>query len=581
MTGFVRVAAATPKIRVADCAYNAEQIIALIKKAESEAVRLICMPELCVTGATCGDLFSQMTLLENAKNALFEIVEKTKDCRVLSVVGLPIEFRGKFYNAAAVFCGGKILGFVPKKSFCENDIIYLNDERIPFGSNIVFQCSELKNFILGETVVVNPSALCETVGSGEKRRSLIAVESAQNVCAIVSVNAGYGESTTDAVYSGHNLICENGAVLMESPPFGDGWAVSEIDLHALVHARRNIVFEKNFVIPFSLNMQCENLTRNISPSPFMPCDCEEILNIQAHGLAKRLEHTGANAVLGISGGLDSTLALLVTIRAYEILSREKSEIIAVTMPCFGTTERTKSNAHKLCETSGIGCREIYIAETVKQHLRDIKHDESLRDITYENAQARIRTLVLMDLANKENGIVIGSGNLSELSLGFATYNGDHMSMYGVNAGVPKTIVRYIVEQSAKNSANESLKIVLCDILATPVSPELLPPKDGEIVQQTEDIVGPYELHDFFIYHFLCHGRDASQIFQLACVAFEGKYSSDEIQNTLKLFYRRFFSQQFKRSCMPDSPQVFSISLSPRNGWQMPSDAENIEKGFSK
>lgn len=648
LDGFVRVAAATPKIRVADCAYNAEQIISLIKRVDTENIRLVCMPELCITGYTCGDLFLQGELLESAKNALFKIVAECAKFNVLAAVGLPLEHNGKLFNVAAVFCRGKILGFVPKTHIpnygefyelryftaaCaagDTDNMYprqlirleagygfRSDEKtsspnstgrkiqpvefIPFGTKLIFECEEMPELKLaveicedawapnppstnhataGATIIFNLSASTETAGKAAYRRLLASGHSARLLCGYVYSNAGYGESTTDVVFSAHNLICENGTVFAESPPFGEGWAVSEIDLTSISHDRRrmNIFAAKNgyVTVPFSLNTHCGSLTRKVSPTPFIPENniavrCEEILNIQSHGLLKRLDHIGAKAVLGISGGLDSTLALLVTARAYGIMSLAKAEIIAITMPCFGTTERTKNNAHKLCEAMGIPCREIDITETVRQHLRDINHPENHHDITYENAQARIRTLVLMDVANQNGGIVIGTGGLSELALGWTTYNGDHMNMYGVNAGVPKTLVRHLVNHAAE-TGGEMLKAVLEDILRTPVSPELLPPKDGEIIQQTESILGKYELHDFFIYHTLRWGRKPSQILALAQIAFSGKYTNDEIQSRLKLFYSRFFSQQFKRSCLPDAPKVGTVSLSPRGDWRMPSDA---------
>jgi len=624
--GYVKVAAATPSIKVADCAYNAEQIIALIKKAEAENIRLLCMPELCITGSTCGDLFSHKILLESAKAALLKVVAESAECRVLSVVGLPMEFLGKVFNVAAVFCRGNILGFVPKENipsrddvsefrhftpaFSGNYVFHLNGQELSFGTDIIFECKDYCDFMLsvevgedtwvqrppsvthtsaGATIIANISASGETVGKAAHRRMVMTGQSERLLCAYVYANAGYGESTTDKVFSAHNIICENGKILAESPPFGDGFAVSEIDLHALNHDRRrahdfyvNQKFKHSIEV-FSFGdknvIHCESLTRKISPYPFVPEDeneratrCTEIITIQAHALAKRLEHTGAQAVLGVSGGLDSTLALLVSARAYEKLGADKSKIVAVTMPCFGTTERTKGNAYKLCEALGIPCREIDITEMVRQHLRDINHPEDNHDITYENTQARVRTLVLMNLANQNNGLVIGSGGLSELALGWATYNGDHMSMYGVNAGVPKTLVRHIVQNIAVSCENQKLKSVLEDILATPVSPELLPPENGEISQHTEDIVGPYELHDFFIYHTLRKGREPSQILELANVAFNKKYPPEEIKKWLKIFISRFFSQQFKRNCLPESPKIGSVSLSPRGDWRMPSDA---------
>ncbi|MCL1884490.1 MAG: NAD(+) synthase [Defluviitaleaceae bacterium] len=582
--GFIRVAAATPEIRVANCDFNAKQIITLIERANSENIRLVCMPELCITGSTCGDLFRQKALLESAQSALGDVLDKTAQSRVITIVGLPLSDNGNIYSAAVVFQAGRILGIVPKEVPYGNTIIF-NGEEIPFAKNLIFQCKELPEFkfsiVFGENfptistpIIANLSASNEIVGSAERRHSFVTSQSKQLVCGYIYANAGRGESTTDTVFSGHNIICENSAILAESLPFADGFAVSEIDLHALTHDRRG-GFDATPPIIFSTEIANDYpLYRKISPTPFS-ADCEEIQTIQAHGLAKRLKHIGAKAVLGISGGLDSTLALLATVRAYDILNMPKHEIIAVTMPCFGTTNRTKSNAHKLCEALGIPCREIDITASVEQHLRDIDHPENIYDTTFENAQARIRTLVLMDIANQSNGIVIGSGSLSELALGWATYNGDHMSMYGVNSGIPKTLVREIVRHAEKTANSPTLKSVLNDILSTPISPELLPPKNDEIVQQTEKSIGPYELHDFFIYHSLRWGRTPAQIFELACIAFseEKKYTPDIIKKWQNVFYQRFFSQQFKRSCLPDGPQIFPISLSPRSGFRMPSDTE--------
>ncbi|MCL2224036.1 MAG: NAD(+) synthase [Defluviitaleaceae bacterium] len=630
--GYIRVAAVTPKIRVADCEYNAGQIIEAIKKAADENVRLVCMPELCVTGYTCGDLFLQSTLLEIAKSALQKIVAETAECDVIAVVGLPMAHCGKLFNVAAVFCGGKVLGFVPKTfipnygefyelryftpAFKENHAIRFDDKNITFGRDIIFKCKDLPEFKLAveicedlwvanppstshglanATIIANLSAGSELAGKAAERRVLIGAQSSRLLCGYVYAHAGQGESTTDMVFAAHNLIYERGKILAESPPFGDGWAVSEIDLNAIAYDRRRMnTFVSNAGEAengehykyklFSLNgkTHAENLTRHITPTPFIPenadeipARCEEILNIQAAGLAKRLEHIGAKAVLGVSGGLDSTLALLVSARAYEKIGLPKNEIIAVTMPCFGTTERTKSNAHKLCDALEIPIREIDITESVRLHLRDIGHPENQHDITYENAQARIRTLVLMNLANQTNAIVIGTGNLSELALGWATFNGDHMSMYGVNGGIPKTLVRHIVNHFAQTTQNSALKSVLSDILATPVSPELLPPTGGEISQQTEEILGSYQLHDFFLYHTIRHARTPSQVLALAQLAFSKTHPPDEIKKRLQQFYSRFTSQQFKRNCLPDSPKIGSISLSPRGDWRMPSDSANF------
>lgn len=540
----IRVAAATPKIRVADCAFNAARIIEIIKRADEENVRLVCMPALCLTGSTCGDLFLQKALLDGAMDALCEIGLKTVGCGVIAVVGMPTLRRGEVFSAAAVLCDGQLLGVVTESAAFERGGIKFGVEigSADCGADDVH-------------VVLNPCAEPEIVGAAARRRAKIAARSAKPSRVYVSANAGYGESTTDTVFSGHNLICRSGEIVAESLPFGDGWAKAKIDFRTAVRKRR------------------ETPEATQSDEPFFVENPDEILQIQAHALAKRLEHTGTRAVLGISGGLDSTLALLVALRAYEILGRDKREILAVTLPCFGTSQRTKTNAHGLCDSLGVPLRGIDITEIVSTHLRDISHEA--RDATYENAQARMRTLVLMSLANQHGGIVVGTGNLSEIALGWATFNGDHMSMYNVNSGVPKTVVRKIVRHICDNSheSNHFLAIALGDILSTPVSPELLPPESGEISQHTEEIIGPYELHDFFIWNTLRHGRTPAQIFALAKDAFAGKFSPDEIQKWQKLFYSRFFSQQFKRNCAPDGPKIFPVSLSPR-GYNMPSDAES-------
>ena len=603
---YIRVAAATPKIEVANCDYNADRIIELMKRAQAERVHLLCLPELCITGATCGDLFLQPTLIKSAKEALFKIVEASEamDTDMVTVVGLPLEHEGRLYNAAAVILRGYILGYVPKtnvsKPFLELPEYIVHDDGIPYATNVLFNCIEAKNFkfaieigtdllmpippstrhvMKGANIIVNIAATSEFVGKQDFRRNIVTAHSARLGCGYIYANAGYGESTTDAVFAGHSIIAENGVVLQESPPFGDGWIVTEIDLAALAHARKMglppVKMEAYSYLPFSAPFmqaaRCKTLTRKIDPLPFAK-GAEEALAIQAAGLAKRIAHTNSTAVIGISGGLDSCLALLVTVRAYQLLGRPISEIVAVTLPCFGTTSHTKNNAHRLCEALGVHCREIDITASVSQHLKDINHPLDKHDIVFENAQARMRTYVLMDLANQANGLVIGTGSLSELALGWATYNGDHMSMYAVNAGVPKTLVRHMVEHIADTGDDVDLKKVLNSILATKVSPELLPAQNGEISQITEDLVGPYVLHDFFIYHTLRFCRRPRAIFYLAQLAFDGKYSAKEILHWQKIFYRRFFSQQFKRSCLPDGPQVVEVSLSPRSGFQIPSDA---------
>ena len=622
--GYIRVAAATPSIKIADCTYNAAQILELIKKADQEHVKLLCLPELCITGCTCGDLFLQDTLLDAAKEALRFIIKESAAYNVLVVAGLPYAHGQSLYNVAAVFCRGQILGFVPKihipsyGDYCESryftpasyNMVQLpfDGQEVPLDTHLLFQCEGLPDFTLtvkigenlwlphsssvfhpkaGAAVVANLSANSESAGRPAYRRSFISGQSARLICGYIYANAGYGESTTDMVFSGHNIICENGTILHESPPFGEGWAVSEIDLSALFHDKRRMSefltvgerYDERYIpIQFSLDTCCTSLSRFIDPSPFVPEDkpereirCEEVLNIQAAGLAKRLDHTNLSVVLGVSGGLDSSLALLAAVKAYKMIGRPTSDILAVTMPCFGTTERTRLNAHSLCTALNVTCREIDITESVKKHLREINHPMDKEDIVFENAQARMRTMVLMNLANQENGLVVGTGGMSELAQGWATYNGDHMSMYGVNASVPKTLARHIVKYIADTWNNPDLTTVLTDILDTPISPELLSPKEGVINQHTEDFLGPYELHDFFLYHIVRRGRRPKAIFNLACAAFNGKYSPQEILKWMSKFYQRFFSQQYKRSCLPDGPKVGSVTLSPREGWKMPSD----------
>ena len=583
---YIRVAAGTPNIKVADTAYNVKEILNLMKRAEEEEVNLLVLPELCITGYTCGDLFLQDTLLNAAEEALQLLVAESKNTIV--VVGLPMRKNGKLYNMAAVFQKGSLMGFVPKSNipnygefnelryftpgqdevktlFCCDDFSFA----VEIGEDLwVPSPPSVSHGVAGAVVIANLSANCEIAGMAAKRRALVSEHSARTICGYVYANAGQGESTTDLVFSGHNLICENGEVLNESEPFGEGWALSEIDISALNYKRRRKNTFQGIDVGytlkyFSMEASCRNLTRTIDPSPFIPKDkiekaakCEEILNIQAAGLKKRMEFAGSQtAVIAVSGGLDSTLALLVAERAAK-------EVVAITMPGFGTTERTRSNAHALCEALGIQCKEIDIKKSVSQHLKDINH-ESTTDIVYENAQARMRTYILMDVANQVNGIAVGPGNLSELALGWTTYSGDHMSMYAINSGIPKTLVRCVVEHLAEKGS-PALSEILQDILATPISPELLPN------QITEDSVGPYVLHDFFMYQMLEHGKGPTEIFQLACLAFDRE--ADEILAWLKVFISRFFNQQFKRSCLPDGPKVGSISLSPRGDWKMPSDA---------
>ncbi|MDR3255281.1 MAG: NAD(+) synthase [Synergistaceae bacterium] len=626
--GYVRAAAATPSIRVADCQYNTERIVALMERANEEGVKLLCLPELTLTGYTCGDLFLQETLLRSASEALSSLVERSAGLPLIVIAGLPIIQGAKLFNVAAVFCDGGLLGFVPKTNIPNYNEFYelrhfspapeetrtvrFGGRDVPIGTRLIFQCDEEPAFRLaaeicedlwvpappssfhamaGATVIVNPSASDEVIGKAEYRGTLAEAQSGRLICGYLYADAGHGESSTDMVFSGHNLICENGEVLAESPPFGDGWTSAEIDLRALEFDRRRMntfSFDaKGYAtIPFSLNAGKGNtrhiyplsLNRRVDPHPFVPGDereknarCELILDMQVAGLRKRVEHSSAkSAVIGISGGLDSCLALLVTARAFARIDRPMTDILAVTMPCFGTTARTKSNALRLCEAIGVDCREIDISNSVNLHLSDIDQPPESHDVVYENAQARVRTLVLMDLANKSGGIVVGTGDLSELALGWSTYNGDHMSMYGVNSGVPKTLVRHIVQYVA--DVTPTLFDVLTDILATPVSPELLPPSGDDISQRTENIVGPYELHDFFLYHVVRWGRPPARTFALAKIAFRESYSPEVILSWLRIFYHRFFAQQFKRSCLPDGPKIGSVSLSPRSDWRMPSDA---------
>ena len=623
--GFVKVAAATPDIRVADVEYNTENICRAIGEACERKAKIIVFPELCITGYTCGDLFTQDVLLEAARRALQHIAKYTEDKDILAFVGMPLAVRGKLYNTAAALNRGKILGFTTK-TFLPNyaefyemrqftpgpdqaGYILFEGEQVLFGPQILFEASGMEDLIVsaeicedvwspvppsiqaaieGATVIVNCSASNETIGKDTYRRELIAGQSARLIAGYVYANAGEGESTTDVVFGGHNIIAENGAVLKEAARYKNEIIYSEFDLKRIVSERRkNTTFQADpdgtlMRVPFTVEMEKEDveLTRVFPKTPFVPSDesaraerCEEILTIQAMGLKKRLAHTNSKtAVVGISGGLDSTLALLVTARAFDMLGRDKKDIIAVTMPCFGTTDRTYQNACEMSKKTGATLREVPIAEAVNVHFRDIGQDPEEHDVTYENSQARERTQVLMDIANRTGGMVIGTGDMSELALGWATYNGDHMSMYGVNASVPKTLVRHLVKYAADETKDQELKSVLYDVLDTPVSPELLPPKDGDIAQKTEDLVGPYELHDFFLYYMLRFGYEPAKIFRLAKRAFEGDYDGEVILKWLKTFCRRFFSQQFKRSCLPDGPKVGTVALSPRGDWRMPSDA---------
>ena len=621
--GFVKVAAVTTDIKVADVAYNTEQILKKLDEAVDEKAKVIVFPELCITGYTCSDLFLQDVLLKDARKALVQIADATKGKDALVFVGTPLTVDGELYNVAAALNQGKILGFTTK-TFLPNygefyemrqfrggpkHARYINFEgrQIPFGPQLLFVSDEMEQLVVsaeicedvwspippsiqaareGATVIVNCSASDETIGKASYRESLIEGQSARLICGYIYANAGEGESTTDLVFGGHNIIAENGATLAESKRFVNESIYTEMDLNRILSERRkNTTFmtdeERNLLrIPFHVEVEETTLTRTFPSRPFVPSvmkerakRCEEILTIQATGLKKRLAHAWAkSAVVGISGGLDSTLALLVTAKAFDSLGLDRKGIIAVTMPCFGTTDRTYQNACKMSLKLGATLREVPIADAVMQHFHDIGHDPEDHSVTYENSQARERTQVLMDVANQTGGIVIGTGDMSELALGWATYNGDHMSMYGVNASVPKTLVRHLVHYYADTCEDEELKTVLYDVLDTPVSPELLPPKDGKIAQKTEDLVGPYELHDFFLYYFLRFGYEPAKIYRVAQSAFMGEYDDDTIYKWLKTFCKRFFAQQFKRSCLPDGPKVGTVALSPRGDWRMPSDA---------
>ena len=621
--GYLKVAAITPNVRVADVEFNCNEICKCIEEAAGKKVKLMVFPELCITGYTCQDLFFQDRLLEATKEALLKIAKHSQGVDALIFVGLPLSVDAKLYNVAAALCNGEILGIVPKtflpnyNEFYEarhfysgrelDTVINIGGRAVQISRNILFECNEMPSFrvaselcedlwvpdppstahcLAGATVIANLSASNEIIGKSRYRRNLVSSQSARLVCAYLYASAGPGESTQDVVYSGHNIIAENGNVLCESGRFSENMIVSEIDLEYLESERRHMTtYEADSSVKynhvgFSLNKEHAELTRHIDPNPFVPAlgqerdmRCNEILTIQAMGLRKRLDHIGCKtAVIGISGGLDSTLAFLVIAKAFDYLNLDRNGIIAVTMPGFGTTDRTYENAVRLIKEIGASFMEVNISKAVKQHFADICHDENAHDVTYENSQARERTKILMDIANKENGIVIGTGDLSELALGWATYNGDHMSMYAVNSSVPKTLVRYLVQYYADTTDDRKLRETLYDILDTPVSPELLPPDGGEITQKTEDLVGPYELHDFFLYHMLRLSQSPGKIYRLAKIAFTGEYSDDVILKWEKTFYRRFFAQQFKRSCLPDGPKVGSVAVSPRGDLRMPSDA---------
>lgn len=624
--GFVKVAAVTPKIKVADPQYNAEQIKERLAEAYDKGAKVIVFPELCLTGYTCCDLFLQELLPEEALQQLIGLAGFTRGHDALVFVGLPFEKDGKLYNVAAALQDGMILGMVPKRYIPvyaefyegryfvagEEDVttVLIGEEEIPFGCNILFETDAVKGLsvaceicedfwvpnppatahaLAGATVIVNLSASNETVGKDVYREMLVKSSSARLLAAYVYASAGEGESTQDLVFGGHNIIAENGVVLSQAKRFSCESVYADVDIHRLRAERRRMstfgqkADREYAVVAFSLEQEETALERTFNCMPFVPSDkterekrCEEILSIQSYGLKKRLEHTGVKkAVVGVSGGLDSTLALLVTVRAFDMLNLSRENIVAVTMPCFGTTDRTYENACSMARALGADLREINIKRAVTVHFEDIGQDLDTHDVTYENGQARERTQVLMDIANKENGLVIGTGDMSELALGFATYNGDHMSMYGVNAGVPKTLVRHLVRFYADTCDDRALKDILLDVLDTPVSPELLPPVDGVIAQRTEELVGPYELHDFFLYYMLRCGFEPAKVYRVARLSFKGQYEDEVILKWLKMFYRRFFSQQFKRSCLPDGPKVGSVAVSPRGDLRMPSDASAV------
>ena len=618
--GFIKVAAATPEIHVADCAFNADNILALCREANEKGVQAVCFPELCLTGYTCSDLFLHNILLDGAKQQLLRIAEETAEMDMLIVVGLPVRVGGTLYNCAAFLHKGTILGMIPKRNipnytefyelrhFTEADddteeYLEWNGQEFCIDPNQIFCCADMPDFAVsaeicedlwvpnppssdlacaGATIVFNLSASDEIIGKAAYRRNLVCMQSGRGLCGYIYCDAGQGESSTDLVFAAHNIIAENGTLLAQSPRFATGLTISEIDVARLTYERRRQnTFREGYVsrVWFDMELRETGLTRPIAQTPFVPSDkgdlaarCEEILTLQATGLATRVRHAHAKtAVVGLSGGLDSALALVVTVHAFDLLGRDRKDIIAVTMPCFGTTSRTKNNALTLAAAYGTTCKTIEIGASVTQHFIDIGHDMEDHSVTFENGQARERTQVLMDLANKTGGMVIGTGDLSELALGWATYNGDHMSMYGVNSSIPKTLVRYLTAYEADRAGGETGR-VLRDVLATPVSPELLPPKDGEISQKTEELVGPYELHDFFLYYLLRFGMEPKKIFRMAKQAFAGVYDDATIKKWLTTFVRRFFIQQFKRSCLPDGPKVGTVTLSPRGDWRMPSDA---------
>ncbi len=621
--GFIKVAAATPKVKVADTDFNTEAIFRIMKAEYKKETKICVFPELCITAYTCSDLFFQKTLLDNAKLCLYRLVKASKGHDMLTIVGLPLEHNGKLYNAAACFQDGKLLGIVPKSyipnynefyekrhfAVAPTELSYVDffGHEVPFGTKLLFKCANVESLTLaieicedvwaakspsiehamaGATVIANLSASDEVIGKSDYRRQMVNVQSGKLMCAYIYTSAGEGESSQDLIFSGHNIIAENGNILSESERFTAETIHTDIDVEKIAEERRrNTAYacvdnDEYETVYFMLEESKTKLDRYVDPMPFVPSNdtardgrCSEILTLQSLGLKKRLEHIGTkNVVLGLSGGLDSTLALIICAKAYDMLGISRNGITCITMPCFGTTDRTYNNAIELSKALGATIREIDIKEAVTLHLKDIKHDINNKDVTYENAQARERTQVLMDIANQVGGIVIGTGDLSELALGWATYNGDHMSMYAVNASVPKTLVRHLVRYYALNCGDKKLSDILIDVCNTPVSPELLPPTNGKISQKTEDLVGPYELHDFFLYNMIRFGYKPSKVYRLAVHAWKGKYDKATIYKWLETFIKRFFSQQFKRSCLPDGPKVGSVTLSPRGDLRMPSDA---------
>ena len=625
--GFISVACGTPKLRLADCHYNAEQTFTMMRQAEKAGVKVLVLPELGLTGYSCGDLFYQDTLLRGAEEALATVLEATRNLEVVTAVGLPVRVNNRLYNCAAVIQKGQILGLVPKSHLPNYSEFYEKRQFSPapdtddgicfdfcgqnavrFGANMLFPCENIQGLVLGfeicedlwmpdspsvrmaqegATIIGNLSASNDLIGKDAYRRQLVTMQSAKLLCGYIYSSCGEGESTSDVVFGAHQLIAENGTLLAERR-FDGGLLVSEIDIQRLAYERRRTQTVGGRPVEYSgssftLTLSPTKLTRYVAPQPFVPEDkedrddrCREILLLASLGLKQRLEHTGAKtAVVGLSGGLDSTLAVLITGLAMKMLDRPMTDIIAVTMPCFGTTDRTKNNAVILAERMGATLKTVDISASVRSHFKDIGHDMEDHSVTFENGQARERTQVLMDIANKNGGLVIGTGDLSEMALGWCTYNGDHMSMYGVNCSIPKTLVRHLVGYLARDNAekDEELKDVLEDILDTPVSPELLPAVQGQISQKTEDLVGPYELHDFFLYYMLRWGFSPAKIYRLAVYALGKQYSREVILKWLKTFYRRFFSQQFKRNCVPDGPKVGSVAMSPRGDWRMPSDAK--------